>query len=154
TRHMAETDRAIVATAAQIIDHLRSRPALLKTLQSARVAATVSGIAVSFTLPHAGSFVYSLLEESVLVPAMAVGVDHATQGAIAAFVKKCEADLIGKLKQDAATNARVLYGEAVDRVAQVARLRAGTLGVDPDVLRRLPEELRELASGEPARADE
>jgi len=143
--HMAETDRAIVATAAQIIEHLRSRPTLLKALQSARVAATVGGIAVSFTLPHAGTFAYNLLEESVLGPVMAVCVDTATQGAIAAFVKKCEADLIARLKEDAAANALTLYGEAVNRIAQVAKMRAGTLGLDPAVLRRLPEELRELA---------
>ena len=144
-QHMEETDRAIVATAAQIIEHLRSRPTLLKALQSARVAATVGGIAVSFTLPHAGTFAYNLLEESVLGPVMAVCVDAATQGAIAAFVKKCEADLIAKLKEEAAANALTLYGEAVNRIAQVAKMRAGTLGLDPAVLRRLPEELRELA---------
>jgi hypothetical protein len=144
--HMEETDRAIVATAAQIIEHLRSRPTLLKALQSARVAATVGGIAVSFTLPHAGTFAYNLLEESVLGPVMAVCVDTATQGAIAAFVKKCEADLITKLKQEAAANALILYGEAVNRIAEVAKMRAGTLGLDPAVLRRLPEELRKLAS--------
>jgi hypothetical protein len=143
--HMEETDRAIVATAAQIIEHLRSRPTLLKVLQSARVAATVGGIAVSFTLPHVGTFAYDLLEESVLGPVMAVCVDTATQGAIAAYVKKCEADLIAKLKQDAEANALTLYGEAVNRIAQAAKLRAGTLGLDPAVLRRLPEELRALA---------
>ncbi|HEY1544213.1 MAG TPA: GTPase domain-containing protein [Xanthobacteraceae bacterium] len=143
--HMEETDRAIVATAAQIIERLRSRPNLLKALQSARIAATVGGIAVSFTLPHAGTFAYNLLEESVLGPVMAVCVDTATQGAIAAYVKKCEADLVAKLKQDAMTNALTLYGEAVDRIAQVAKLRAGTLGLDPAVLRRLPEELGAFA---------
>jgi hypothetical protein len=94
--------------------------------------------------------VYNLLEESVLAPAMAVGIDTATQGAIATFVKKCEADLIAKLKKDAMTNALVLYGEAVNRVAQVAKVRAGTLGLDADVLRRLPDELRELAPADTA----
>jgi hypothetical protein len=124
---------------------LRTRPNLLKTLQGARVFATVGGIMVSFAVPHGGSLVYELLEESFLIPLLAVGVDTAAQGAIAAFVKKCEMDLIAKLKQDAMMNALRLYGDAVNHVAELAKARAGTLGVDPDVLRRLPEELRQLA---------
>jgi 50S ribosome-binding GTPase len=142
-RHMRETDRAIVETASQIIDSLRARPNLLKTLQTARVAATVGGIAVSFTLVH-GGIVYDLLEESILGPMMAVGVDAATQGAIATFVKKCKADLIDKLRQDARTNAATLYGDAVGRIADVAKAKAGTLGVDPVVIKRLPEYLKRV----------
>jgi hypothetical protein len=144
-RHMKETDAAIAATARAIIEELRTRPNLLKTLQGARVFATVGGIMVSFAVPHGGSLVYELLEESFLIPLLAVGVDTAAQGAIAAFVKKCEMDLIAKLKQDAMMNALRLYGDAVNHVAELAKARAGTLGVDPDVLRRLPEELRQLA---------
>ena len=143
-RHMQETDAAIAATARAIIEELSTRPSLLKTLQGARVFATVGGIMVSFAVPHGGSLVYELLEESFLVPLLAVGVDTAAQGAIAAFVKKCEMDLIAKLKQDAMMNALRLYGDAVNRVAELAKAQAGTLGVDPDVLRRLPEELRRL----------
>lgn len=142
-QHMRETDRAIVETASQIINSLRARPNLLKTLQTARVAATVGGIAVSFTLVH-GGIVYDLLEESILGPMMAVGVDAATQGAIATFVKKCKADLIDKLRQDARTNAATLYGDAVGRIADLAKERAGTLGVDPVVMKQLPEYLKRV----------
>jgi hypothetical protein len=143
-RHMKETDEAIVAAAQAIIDQLRTRPNLLKTLQGARIAATVGGIMVSFALPHGGSLVYQLLEESFLAPMMAVGVDTAAQGAIAAFVKKIEVDLVAKLKQEAMTNANALYGAAVNHITQVAKAQAGTLGVDPEVLVRLPGELDEL----------
>jgi hypothetical protein len=142
--HMQETDRAIAAAANAIIDKLRSRPNVLKSLQGARVAATVGGIAVSFALPHGGSFVYQLMEESILVPLMAVGVDAAAQGAIAGYVKKCESDLIAKLREDARENATRLYGDAVGRIAQAAKAKAGTLGVDPVVLKRLPEVLKRL----------
>ncbi|HLH89370.1 MAG TPA: GTPase domain-containing protein [Xanthobacteraceae bacterium] len=143
-RHMKETDEAIVASARAIIDQLRTRPTLLKTLQGARIAATVGGIMVSFAVPHVGSFAYQLLEESFLAPMMAVGVDAAAQGAIAAFVKKIEVDLVAKLRQEAMTNANALYGEAVNHITQVAKARAGTLGVDPDVLRGLPRKIDEL----------
>jgi hypothetical protein len=143
--HMRETDRAIRESAAAIIERLRTRPNLLKTLQGARVAATVGGIAVSFAVPHGGSFAYELLEESFLAPLMAMGVDTAAQGAIAAFVKKCETDLVAKLEQDARTNAAALYGDVVQRVAAAAKAKAGTLGVDPAVLTRLPDELERLA---------
>src|SRR6202012_3157971 len=71
-RHMKESDEAIVAAARAIIDQLRTRPNLLKTLQGARIAATVGGIMVSFAVPHAGSLAYQLLEESFLAPLMAV----------------------------------------------------------------------------------
>ena len=59
-------------------------------------------------------------------------------------MKKCEAALIAKLKQDATANAMTLYGEAVNRIARVAKMRAGTLGLDPALLRRLPDELDAL----------
>jgi hypothetical protein len=153
-RHMKESDEAIVAAAQAIIDQLRTRPNLLKTLQGARIAATVGGIVVSFALPHGGSLAYQLLEESFLAPMMAVGVDTAAQGAIAAFVKKIEVDLIARLKQEAMTNANALYGAAVNHITQVAKARAGTLGVAPEVLLRLPGELevlREEFATRPAR---
>jgi hypothetical protein len=145
-RHMDETERAIKETAKAILEHLKSRPALLRTLQSVKVAANVSGIAVAFMIPHAGSYVYDLLEDSVLVPAMGAGVDMVAQGAIATFVATCKMNLIRKLKTDAARNAIDLYREPVRRIAQLARATAGTLGVDEEVFRRLPEELDRLAT--------
>jgi hypothetical protein len=42
------------------------------------------------------------------------------------------------------TNANALYGAAVNHITQVAKAQAGTLGVDPEVLFRLPGELEEL----------
>jgi GTPase SAR1 family protein len=143
-QHMKETDRAIKQAARAILQYLKTRPTLLRTLQSVKVAANVGGIAAAFMIPHAGSYVYDLLEESVLAPAMGVGVDMVAQGAIATYVTTCKMNLIAKLRNDAARNAIDLYREPVRRIAQVAKTKAGTLGVDEELLRRLPEELRRL----------
>jgi hypothetical protein len=142
--HMQETDTAIKQAAVDIFNSLKEQPTLIKVLQSAKVAANVGGVAVTFLVPHAGIFVMDLFEEAVLVPAMLAGVNAATSKAIQTFVAKRREDLVAKLKADAATIAARLYREPLQRISQVAVSRAGTLGVDRRILDRLPAALREL----------
>ena len=142
--HMQETDRAIKQAAADIFNSLKEQPNLLMALQGAKVAASVGGLAVTFLVPHVGGYVLDLLEEAVLAPAMLVGVDAATTGAVQTFVKSRRDNLVAQLKADAATIAAKLYREPLQRIAQLARSRAGTLGVDRRLLDRLPAALRQL----------
>lgn len=142
--HIEKTDRTIKQTAGDILDRLKQQPNLLKTLQGAKVAANMSGVAVSFAIPGVGSFIYDLLEEAILIPAMLGTVDAGTQAAVKTFVAIRKKTLISELKEDAARNAATLYGEPLKRIAQVAMTKAGTMGVDAKIFDRLPAALQQL----------
>jgi hypothetical protein len=142
--HMKETDRAIKQAAADIFNSLKQQPNLLMTLQGAKVAVSVGGIAATFFVPHAGTYVLDVLEEAVLAPAMLAGVAAATAKAVQTYVTRRKEELVAKLKGDAATIAAKLYREPLQRVASLAKSKAGTLGVDQQILDRVPEALKQL----------
>jgi hypothetical protein len=145
SQHIEKTDREIKNAAEEILNRLKQQPALLKSLQGVKVAANMGGVAVAFLVPGFGSYFYDLLEEAILIPAMLGTVDVGTQTAIKTFVATRKKSLIAELKNDAASNAATLYAEPLQRLAVVAQSK-GMLGVDPQIIDRLPIALKQLSS--------
>jgi hypothetical protein len=142
--HMAETDREITQTAAEIYEKLQQRPLLLQSLRAVRVTANVGGALVGFLLPGHGGMVQDLLEELVLTPTLLAGVEAATTGAVESFVSGRRQQLVEKLQRDAQTIAAELYRDPLLNIAHAAMQQTGTLGVGKDILERLPAMLTQL----------
>lgn len=145
-RHMRDTDRDIAQAAQDIFDRLKEWPRVLTALQSAKLAASVSGLAVTFLVPHAGIFVVDLLEEAVLGPLVLGGVDAATQSVVQGFVTTRKRMLIASLKARAASAAGSLYRAPLERITHLAMSKAGTLGVDRRIIDGLVDDLGRLRS--------
>lgn len=142
--HMAETDRKIRSAAKDILEQMGQRPILLNTLRSVRVTANVGGVLVGFFLPVKGGFVYDLLEELIIAPAIMTGVEAATTGAVESYVRGRRDELVEQLKRDARSIAGKLYRDPLLGIADVAIGKAGTMGLGKEVLDRLPDEVERL----------
>ncbi len=142
--HMKRTDEEINAAARDIFDTLKRRPATLNTLRGARVAANVGGALVGIFIPIKGGFVFDLLEEAIVAPAMMSAAEAATSSIAQNYVTGRRDAVVGKLKKGARSIAKLLYKVPLLAIAEVAMERAGALGVDNEVLERLPNNLRQL----------
>ena len=138
------TEAEIKAAARDIVATLEQRPATLKALQGARVAANVGGALVGIFLPIKGSFVFDLIEEAVITPTMISAAEAATSTLAQRYVTGRRDEVVEKLKRDARDIAEQLYAEPLLALAEGAMARAGALGVDGEILRRLPDNLRKL----------
>jgi hypothetical protein len=143
-RHAAETDEEVKKTAREIYRKLEQQPLLLNTLRGVHVSANVAGAMLGFVLPHGGGVAPDLLEELVLVPTMMTGVEAAAMGAVESFVNDRRNRLIEKLRQDARTIAAQLYRDPLLEIANTAMRKTGVLGVDKEILERLPALLKQL----------
>ncbi len=142
--HMRRTEAEIKAAARDIVATLEQRPATLKALQGARVAANVGGALVGIFLPIKGSFVFDLIEEAVITPTMISAAEAATSTLAQRYVTGRRDEVVEKLKRDAHDIAETLYAEPLLTLAEGAMARAGALGVDREILERLPGNLRQL----------
>jgi hypothetical protein len=143
-RHMTETDLDIKRAAKEIRNRLEDQPWLLNALRGARVTANVSGARVGFLVPVKGGIVYDLIEELLLAPAIVGSVEAATTEAVEGFLTSCKQRLVEKLLNEARTIGAQLYREPLQKIADAAMKKTGTLGVGKDVIERLPAALREL----------
>ena len=87
---------------------------------------------------------HDLLDELVIAPALVTGVEAATMGAVASFVRSRRQRLVEQLLDDARTAAVQLYRNPLLHIAQAAMQQTGTLGVSKDLLERLPTTLERL----------
>ena len=142
-RHMRSTDAAIQVAASDIYDKLKERPNTLKVLRGVRVATNVGGALVGFVLPHHG-MVYELIEEAIVAPAVVTATESATGAAVQDYVTRRRDKIVNKLTEAARDIARTLYREPLLAIGATAMARAGSLGVDQDILDRLPSNLRRL----------
>jgi 50S ribosome-binding GTPase len=144
SEHMKRTDAEIKSAAADIFAKLKERPAMLNALKGARVAANVGGALVGFIVPIKGGIVYDLLEEAVIAPALMTATEAATAATVETYVTRRKDLLIDKLKRDARNIAQTLYYDPLSAVADKAMARAGLIGVDQEILDRLPANLQRV----------
>ncbi|HZU91632.1 MAG TPA: GTPase [Stellaceae bacterium] len=142
--HMRRTEEEIAAAARDIVDTLKGRPATLNALRGIRVAANVGGALAGFFVPVKGSFVFDLLEEAVIAPTLLSAAEAATSRLAQNYVTGRRDAVVRKLKEDARAIAETLYAEPLLAVAQAAMTRAGALGIDKEILERLPKNLQQL----------
>jgi hypothetical protein len=104
----------------------------------------MAGAMLGFVIPHSGGVVPDLLEELVLVPTMMTGVEAVATGAVESFVNDRRARLVEKLRQDARIIAAQLYRDPLLEVANIAMKKTGILGVEKEIIERLPALLKQL----------
>jgi len=131
-------------TAKEIYQKLAQQPWLLNSLRGVRVTANVAGAMLGFVIPHGGGVVPDLLEELVLVPTMMTGVEVAAMGAVESFVNDRRNRLVEKLRNDARLIAAQLYRDPLLEIANAVMHKTGVLGVEKEILERLPGTLNQL----------
>jgi hypothetical protein len=153
--HMKRTEAEIKSAAKDIFAKLKDRPTTLNLLKGARFAANVGGALVGFVLPIKGGIVYDFLEEAIVAPALMTATEAATTAVVENFVTHRKDQLVDKLMRDARVIAKNLYFDPLCAVAELAMERAGSIGVDQEILDRLPANLqqakKQLAEGERSR---
>jgi hypothetical protein len=144
-KHMQETDRRIQEAAADIFLSLKQRPNLLRVLTVAKVSSDVAGVVIGFHVPTHGHIVYDLLEDTLVVPLLLAGVETSTETAVASYVGKRRRALAEALRQQAHEIARRVYMRPLLAIGETALRAAGTMGIEDELLTRLPESLRQLS---------
>jgi len=150
--HMTRTDEEINQAAEDIFEKLKEQPVKLNMLRAARVTSTMGGLAISFAIPGKGSIMFDLMEELVLAPAMLTATEATTGLVVASYVGRRRDEILDKLRREARDLARSVYYRRLIDIADKA-MGAGSLGVEQDLIDRLPSRLSELQarlSGQPA----
>jgi hypothetical protein len=143
--HMDKTEASIRQTAAEILNQLRASPVLLNTMRTVKVAANIGGVLAAFILSD-GGFVYDLLEEAVIAPALVSSVEAATVASIEQFVKSRKDKLMDGLLADAKEIAVKLYRQPLTEMAELAMGKTATLGVAAELPDRLIRTLKTIAA--------
>jgi GTPase SAR1 family protein len=144
--HMKRTDEEIKAAARDIFEKLKQRPATLNILRTARVVANTGGAFAYIIIPGHGGIVYDLIGEVIIAPAMITATEAAASAIAQNYLIGRRDEILKKLKADARIIAQTLYEEPLLAISEVAMSRAGALGVDEEILERLPKNLRKLHS--------
>jgi hypothetical protein len=143
---MRRSDEEIKRAAADIYATLAKRPTTLNLLRGARVAANLGGALVGVVLPHHG-IVFDLLEEAIIAPAMMSATEAATSAVAQNHVRRRKAQIVENLLREVREMVAKVYETPLYAIGDAAMMRAGALGVGPEILERLPTRLREMQAG-------
>jgi 50S ribosome-binding GTPase len=140
--HRQITEAEIKEAAKDIFERLKSQPVLLNTLRTVKVGVTFGSLAVTYaTLGH-GS-VLDLLGDLVITPAILTVTEGATMGAVATYIEMRRSELVDKLRRDALNIVEKVYYRKLIDLADKS-MGEGSLGIDQDLIERLPVKLRNL----------
>jgi len=142
---MKRTEEEIRQAAADIYTTLKQRPATLRLLRGARVAANVGGALVGIVLPHHG-VLFDLVEEAIVAPAMISATEAATSAVAESQVARRKERIIERLRAEARAIAARLYQEPLQQLGETAMAQAGSLGLGEEVADRLTENLLRMQS--------
>ncbi len=142
--HMASTDAEVRAAAQDILKALQQRPNVLRMLRTARVSTDIGGLLIGFILPGHGSIIHDLLQDIVIAPAMLGATGFAAETAVEGYVAQRRNEIIDKLRADAREIAARLYIEPLRAVGDNVMRMVGMLGIERDLLERIPASLRRL----------
>ena len=143
---MRRSDEEIKRAAADIYATLAKRPTTLNLLRGARVAANLGGALVGVVMPHHG-IVFDLLEEAIIAPAMMSATEAATSAVAQSHVRRRKAQIVENLLREVREMVAKVYETPLYAIGDAAMMRAGALGVGPEILERLPTRLREMQAG-------
>ena len=105
---------------------------------------TSAGLVIGFVLPGHGSIVHDLLKDIVIAPAMLGATGLAAEAAVEGYVAQRRNQIIEKLLAEARKMAATLYAMPLDAIGNAVMQTVGALGVQQDVLDRLPLNLQRL----------
>jgi hypothetical protein len=142
--HMQRSDAEIKAAARDILQALQQKPAVLNLLRAARVSTDVGGLLIGFVIPGHGHIGHDLLDRLVIAPLMLSATGAAADFAVEGYVKQRRNQIIEKLRADVREMASSLYFRTLDALGQAVMTRVGTLGIEQDLLDRIPANLRRL----------
>jgi hypothetical protein len=144
--HMAQTDAEVRAAAKDILQALQQRPNMLMLLQTVRVSTDIGGLLIGFVLPGHGTIVHDLLLDIVIAPAMLGATGFAAEYAVEGYIAQRRGEIVEKLRADAREMAALLYIKPLDAVGEAVMKMVGTLGLERDLLDRIPVNLLRLQS--------
>ncbi len=139
--HVQRTEAEIRAAANDILQELSKQPRVLNALRTARVATQVGGAAASVFMFGHGDILYHVLEDVLIAPAIATGIEQATASAVSLYVQQRKQELLDRLRQDARELVDKTYRRSLTELAESAMGRVGALGIGPELIERVPHEL-------------
>jgi hypothetical protein len=142
--HMAQTDAEVRAAAGDILQALQQRPNVLRLLRTARVSTDIGGLLIGFVLPGHGTVAHDLLHDIVMAPAMLGATGFAAEYAVEGYIAQRRTQIVDKLRSDAREMASVLYIKPLDAVGDAVMEMVGTLGINRELLDRIPANLLRL----------
>jgi hypothetical protein len=142
--HMAQTDTEVRAAARDILEALQHRPNVLMLLRTARVSTDIGGLLIGFVLPGHGGIVHDLLQDIVMAPAMLGATGFAAEYAVEGYIAQRRSQIVDKLRSDARDMATILYIKPLDAVGDAVMDMVGTLGLERELLDRIPAGLSRL----------
>jgi hypothetical protein len=142
--HMMQSDADIKAAARDILQALQQRPGVLNLLRAARVSTDIGGLLVGFIIPGHGHIGHDLLDRIVIAPLMLSATGVAAESAVEGYVAQRRSQIVDKLRADAREIAAKLYSRPLDDLGIAMMARVGTLGIQQDLLDRIPANLLRL----------
>jgi hypothetical protein len=142
--HMMQSDADIKAAARDILQALQQRPGVLNLLRTARVSTDIGGLLVGFMIPGHGHIGHDLLDRIVIAPLMLSATGVAAESAVEGYVAQRRIQIVDKLRADAREIAAKLYAKPLGDLGNAVMARVGTLGVQQDLLDRIPANLLRL----------
>ena len=89
----------------------------------------------------------STCEEAIIAPAMMSATEAATSAVAQSHVRRREAQIVENLLREVHEMVAKVYETPLYAIGDAAMMRAGELGVGPEILERLPTRLREMQAG-------
>jgi hypothetical protein len=141
---LERTDARITAAARDILQALQQRPHVLTLLRTARISTDVGGLLLVFVVPGHGGIIHDIIEEVVIGPAMLAATGAAAEKAVEGYVARRRDQIVEDLRSGAREMATSLYFNPLEALGEAAMARVGRLGLDQDLLDRIPVNLTRL----------
>lgn len=140
TAHWQQTEQRIKETAADIFHELEKRPTVLNSLRASRLVGDAAAIVVSIKTGGAGN----ILHDIVMAPALLALLEAISMAVTEGYVTHRKIVLHDTLLQDNQRFVDQVYRPLFFQFSEQAAQSAGSLHLDPEVVRRLPENLAML----------
>jgi hypothetical protein len=142
TAHWQQTEQRITHTAEAIFHELEQRPAVLNALRASRLVGDAAAIVVSVQTGGAGDIIHDL----VVAPALLTVLEAISRAITEGYVAHRKLELRAALLQDNRRFVDQVYRPLLLRLSQHAADAAGSLHLDAELVRRLPERIAALAA--------
>jgi hypothetical protein len=140
TAHWQQTEQRIKRTAEAIFHELEKRPAVLNALRASRLIGDAAAIVVSVQTGGAGDIIHDL----VVAPALLTVIEAVSRAITEGYVVHRKLELREALLEDTRQFIDQVYRPLLLRLSEHAAQVAGSLHLDAEFVRRLPERLATL----------
>jgi hypothetical protein len=142
TAHWQQTEQRIKRTAEAIFHELEKRPTVLNALRASRLVGDAAAIVVSVQTGGAGDILHDL----VVAPALLTVIETVSRAITEGYVAHRKLELRQALLEDTRQFVDQVYRPLLLRLSEHAAETAGSLHLDAEFVRRLPERLATLTT--------